>query len=216
MAAAVPRPAAGIVLAGGRSTRMGTPKAWLDWHGTPLLARTVRILGEAVDGPVVVVRAEGQELPALPAGVEVVDDPVPGLGPLPAIGVGLQVVGDRRPAAFVAAVDLPLLHPAFVAGVLDALGTDDDVALPVAHGHHQPLAAAYRCSLAGPIAELTAVGEGRPPSLFERCRVRRLTADVLRADPGVARADPGLASLTNVNTPDELAAARERSGVWRP
>jgi molybdopterin-guanine dinucleotide biosynthesis protein A len=191
---------------------MGTPKAWLDWHGTPLLCRTVRVLGDAVEGPVVVVRAAGQELPALPAGVEVVDDPVPGLGPLPAIGVGLRVVGGRYPAAFVAAVDLPLLHPAFVICVLDALGADDDVALPVAHGHHQPLAAAYRSSLAGPIAELTASGQGRPPSLFERCRVRRLTEDVLRADPGLADADPGLASLTNVNTPEELAAARTRSG----
>lgn len=214
MAAAVPRPAAGIVLAGGRSTRMGTPKAWLDWHGTPLLTRMLTVLGDAVDGPLVVVRAAGQELPPLPAAVEVVDDPVPDLGPLPAIGVGLAVTGTRRPAAFVAAVDLPLLHPAFVTCVVDALGPDDDVALPVAHGHHQPLAAAYRASLAGPIADLTAAGEGRPPSLFERCRVRRLPEDVLRADPGVARGDPGLTSLTNVNTPEEYAAAQEdRSGA---
>lgn len=210
MAAASSRPAAGIVLAGGRSSRMGTPKAWLDWHGTPLLARTVRVVGEAVDGPVVVVRAAGQELPALPAGVEVVDDPVPDLGPLPAIGVGLAAAGGRHPAAFVAAVDLPLLHPAFVTCVLDALGADDDVALPVAHGHHQPLAAAYRTSLAAAIAELTAAGLGRPPSLFDRCRVRRLTEDDLRADPSLALADPGLASLTNVNTPDEYASALAR------
>ena len=209
MAAAVPRPAAGIVLAGGRSTRMGTPKAWLDWRGTPLLARTVAVLGEAVGGPVVVVRAAGQELPTLPQAVEIVDDPVPDLGPLPAIGVGLAATGERRAAAFVAAVDLPLLHPAFVTCVLDALGQDDDVALPVAHGHHQPLAAAYRTSLSGAIADLTAAGQGRPPSLFARCRVHRLPEDVLRADPAVGRMDPGLASLTNVNTPEEYAAARD-------
>ncbi|MDQ4115597.1 MAG: molybdenum cofactor guanylyltransferase [Actinomycetota bacterium] len=211
MAAAVPRPAAGIVLAGGRSTRMGTPKAWLDWHGTPLLTRTAAVLGAAVDGPVVVVRAAGQELPSLPAGVEVVEDPVPGLGPLPAIGVGLEVVGDRRAAAFVAAVDLPLLHAAFVTCVLNGLGPDDDVALPVAHGHHQPLAAAYRTALSGRIAELTAIGEGRPPSLFERSRVRSLTEDELRADRDLARVDPGLASLTNVNTPEEYASALRRT-----
>ncbi len=155
-------------------------------------------------------RAAGQELPELPAGTEVVDDPVPDLGPLPAIGVGLEAAGGRRPAAFVAAVDLPLLHPAFVTCVLDALGADDDVALPVAHGHHQPLAAAYRTSLSAAIAELTAAGEGRPPSLFARCRVRRLTEDELRADPALALADPGLASLTNVNTPDEYASALAR------
>ncbi len=203
--------AAGIVLAGGQSSRMGAPKAWLDWHGTPLLARTVAVLADAVDGPLLVVRAAGQELPELPAGTEVVDDPVPDLGPLPAIGVGLAAVGDRRDAAFVAAVDLPLLCPAFVTCVLGALGTDDDVALPVAHGHHQPLAAAYRTALSGAIAELTADGEGRPPSLFARCRVQRLSEDVLRADPELARRDPGLESLTNVNTPDEYAAALARS-----
>lgn len=207
MAAAERRAGAGIVLAGGRSSRMGRSKAWLDWHGTPLLTRTATLLGAVVDGPLVVVRAAGQELPELPAGTDVIDDPVPGLGPLPAIGVGLAAVGERRDRAFVAAVDLPLLHPAFVARVLAGLGGADDVALPVAHGHHQPLAAAYRTSLAGPIAELTDRGEGRPPSLFARCRVRRLDEDALLADGELARHDPALASLTNVNTPDEYAAA---------
>ncbi|TCK24243.1 molybdenum cofactor guanylyltransferase [Pseudonocardia endophytica] len=211
MAATPSRPAAGIVLAGGRSSRMGTPKAWLDWHGTPLLARTVSVLGDAVDGPLVVVRAAAQDLPALADGVEVVDDPVPDLGPLPAIGVGLEAVGDTVDRAFVAAVDMPLLVPAFVTCVLDALGADDDVALPVAHGHHQPLAAVYRTSLTGLIRDLTATGDGRPPSLFDRCRVRHLTEDELRA--ALVTDDPGLASLTNVNTPEEYARARdERPG----
>lgn len=184
-------------------------KAWLDWHGTPLLAHTLAVLADAVDGPLVVVRAAGQELPDLPAGTEVVDDPVADLGPLPAIGVGLETVRDRCGSAFVAAVDLPLLRPAFVTCVLDALGADDDVALPVAHGHHQPLAAAYRTALSAAIVELTAAGEGRPPSLFARCRVRRLAEDELRADPGLARSDPGLMSLTNVNTPEEYAAVQD-------
>ena len=66
--------AAGIVLAGGRSTRMGSPKAALEWHGSTLLRRITGIVGRAVDGPVVVVRAPGQALPALPDGVEVVED----------------------------------------------------------------------------------------------------------------------------------------------
>src|ERR687897_869016 len=54
---------AAVVLAGGRSTRMGRPKATLDWHGSTLLRRAAGIVGRAVDGPVVVVRAAGQELP---------------------------------------------------------------------------------------------------------------------------------------------------------
>lgn len=199
------RPGAGIVLAGGRSSRMGTPKAHLDVHGVALLTRTVAVLARAVDGPLLVVRAAGQRLPRLPEGVEVLDDPVPGLGPLPAIGVGLAAVTGRA-AAFVVSTDLPLLHPAFAARVLDLL-TDHDVALPVAHGHHQPLAAAYRTGLAAEIAALTEAGEGRPPSLFARVDVHRIAEDGLAADPVLARLDPGLASLTNVNTPEEYAAA---------
>ncbi|MEA2226533.1 MAG: molybdenum cofactor guanylyltransferase [Solirubrobacteraceae bacterium] len=66
--------AAGIVLAGGRSSRMGSPKAALEWHGSTLLRRVVGIVGRGVDGPVVVVRAPGQELPPLPEGVEIVED----------------------------------------------------------------------------------------------------------------------------------------------
>ncbi|MFP5021249.1 molybdenum cofactor guanylyltransferase [Pseudonocardia phyllosphaerae] len=204
------RPGAAIVLAGGRSSRMGRPKADLDWHGVPLLTRTVAVLGRAVDGPLVVVRAAGQQLPPCPAWlagrVEVCDDPVPDLGPLPAIGVGLRAVGDRAEAAFVASVDLPLLHPAYAARVLDRI-EQHDVVLPKALGHRQPLAAAYRTTLAPVIADLTAAGEGRPPSLFARCDVRHLTEDELFADPVLSRLDPQLASLTNVNTPEEFAAA---------
>lgn len=189
---------------------MGTSKAWLEWHGGTLLHRTVTLLGRVLDGPLVVVRAAGQELPELPTGTEVLDDPVPDRGPLPAIGVGLGHVADRAPSAFVASVDLPLLHPAFVAAVLDALQLGHDVALPVAHGHHQPLAAAYRTSLAGLIGELVEAGVGRPPSLFERARVVRLDEAALRGDPCLAALDPELASLTNVNTPEEYAAVRAR------
>src|SRR5947208_4621260 len=85
----VPMRPAGIVLAGGRSTRMGTPKAWLEWHGTTLLDRVVRVVSRAVDGgPVVVVRAPGQDLPELPAGVLVVDDAAEGQGPLEGLAAG--------------------------------------------------------------------------------------------------------------------------------
>ncbi|MGH2712798.1 MAG: NTP transferase domain-containing protein, partial [Thermoleophilaceae bacterium] len=61
---------------------MGRPKAVLEWHGTTLLQRVVGIVGRVVDGPVVVVRAPGQELPSLPAGVVVATDAREGRGPL--------------------------------------------------------------------------------------------------------------------------------------
>ena len=56
---------AGVVLCGGRSSRMGRPKAWLPFGRELMLPRVVRLLGEAV-GPVAVVAAPGQDLPPLP------------------------------------------------------------------------------------------------------------------------------------------------------
>ncbi len=217
---------AGVVLAGGRSSRMGTPKAALEWHGSTLLYRTVALLGRTVGGPVVVVRAAGQELPPVPDGVGVVADPVPGLGPLQGIGAGLAAVAGSAEAAFVCSTDLPFLHPAFMRRVVGALDAQpdvaqsdvaqsdvaqSDVALPVARGYRQPLAAAYRTALAEPIAALLAVGKRQPGMLFARCRVAVLDDAALLADPDVARLDPGLESLTNVNEPAEYAAARARA-----
>ena len=57
---------------------MGAPKAALEWHGSTLLNRTVAIVARAANGPVVVVRAIGQELPDLPKDTIVVEDPRPG------------------------------------------------------------------------------------------------------------------------------------------
>ena len=242
--------AAGVVLAGGRSSRMGTPKACLEWHGSTLLYRTAALLMRTVTGPVVVVvGADGGgtwELPPLPPGVVIARDPAPGLGPLQGIAAGLAAVralgvasgaaggdaaggdaagGDAAGAAdraFVCATDMPFLHPAFVRAVLGAL--DGDVALPVARGHRQPLAAAYRVGLAPSVAALLDAGGRTPGELFARSRVTVLDDAALRADPAVARLDPELESLTNVNTPAEYAAARarppapvvvERTGVRR-
>jgi molybdenum cofactor guanylyltransferase len=202
--------AAGIVLAGGRSARMGTPKAALEWHGSTLLWRTAGILARATGGPVVVVRAPGQELPALPPGTEVVADPREGLGPLQGIAAGLAALSGRAEAAFVSSTDMPFLHPAFVRRVLRATAEGADVGLPVARGYQQPLAAAYRVALAPLAAGLVARQRLRPAFLFEACTVTRLDEAALRADPVLAALDPGLDSVVNVNEPADYQAARAR------
>jgi len=194
---------AGVVLAGGRSSRMGTPKAALEWHGSTLLRRTVGILARATGGPVVVVRAHGQELPDLPADVHIVDDPREGKGPVQGLAAGLGALAGH-------ATDMPFLHPAFVRRVLRAVHEGADVGLPIARGYPQPLAAAYRTSLA-PIAEQLVKEERlRPAFLFEQCQVTRLDEAALRDDPVLAALDPGLDSVVNVNEPDDYRTAREQ------
>ena len=198
---------------------MGTPKARLEWHGSTLLYRTVGIVARATSGPVVVVRASGQELPELPKGTEVVDDPRPGKGPVQGIAAGLAALAGRAEAAFIASTDLPFLHPAFIRrvlrvieiGVIEAEGdARADVALPVARGYPQPLAAAYRVSLAATAERLVKEDRLRPAFLFSECAVVRLDDATLTADPLIRALDPDLDSVVNVNTPDDYEQARAR------
>jgi len=204
--------AAGIVLAGGRSSRMGTSKASLEWHGSTLLRRVAGLVQRAVDGPVVVVSAPGQELPALPGGVEVIEDAREGRGPLQGLAAGLAAVGDRAVAAYVSSTDVPLLHPHFIRHVLAAFDDDVDVVLPIAGGFRHPLAAVYRVTLADAVERLIAEDRMKPAFLFDECRVRRLDDGALLADPALAALDPGLDSVLNLNEPADYEAARARPG----
>lgn len=189
---------------------MGTSKVALEWHGSTLLRRTTGVLARAVDGCVLVVRAPGQPLPELDPAVEVVEDPVEGLGPLQGLAAGLAAVAGRAEVAFVCSTDLPFLHPSFVRGVLAAVAEHIDVVLPEARGFPQPLAAAYRTTLAPLLGELVAAGRLRPALLFEQCRVTRLDDAALLADPVLAAHDPALDSVFNVNEPADYDTARQR------
>jgi molybdenum cofactor guanylyltransferase len=198
---------AGVVLAGGRSRRMGTSKAWLDWHGSTLLERVVAVVERGVDGPVVVVSAIGQQLPALPANVRVVEDAREDLGPLQGIATGLEALSGVAEVAFVSSTDAALLHPAFCRRVLAGLTPEVDAVVPEARGHRQPLAAVYRVELAGLIDDLIERGMARPGFLYERSATRFVDDAWLLEDPELAAVDPELASLENLNDPEAYAHA---------
>jgi molybdopterin-guanine dinucleotide biosynthesis protein A len=182
--------AAAIVLAGGLSSRMGEPKALLDWHGAPLVHHVAGVLA-GVCRPVIVVAAAGQHVP-VPEGVEIAVDAAPERGPLEGVAAGIRALAGRSQEVFLAAVDLPLLQPAFVTHMLAAL-PGFDAAVAVADGRDQPLAAAYDVRLLERAGVLLAAGEARVTALLEHGRVRRLT--------GAELAEPD--SLRNVNTQAE-------------
>jgi molybdopterin-guanine dinucleotide biosynthesis protein A len=144
----------------------------------------------------------------------VVDDPREGKGTVQGIAAGLAAVGVLEPhaeTAFVSSTDLPFLHPAFVRLVLRVLGEERaDVALPVARGYPQPLAAGYRTSLAATAERLVSEGRLRPAFLFDECAVTRLDDARLRQDALLAAVDPDLDSILNVNQPADYLAARAR------
>jgi molybdenum cofactor guanylyltransferase len=200
----------GIVLAGGQSSRMGRPKASLEWHGSTLLRRIAGLVARSVDGPIVIVRSAGQTLPRLPDGFEVVADDHARRGPLEGLAAGLRALSGRADAAYVSSTDVPFLHTSFVGAVVGGLGGGDEICVPVVGRGWQPLAAAYRTSVIGTIEDLLAADERRVSGLLDRCRVKRIGAADLLENPAVARWDPELESVVNVNDPAAYVAARAR------
>ncbi|MGD2110382.1 MAG: NTP transferase domain-containing protein, partial [Phycisphaerae bacterium] len=131
----------GIVLCGGQSRRMGTPKAWLSFGSEFLLCRVVRIVSEVVS-PVVVVGRKGQDLPPLPSDVQTLHDRIADSGPLAGIDVGFEALTDRCSAAFVTSCDHPLLTASVVMRMVDWLGDAPGV-VPSHENRLYPLTAVY-------------------------------------------------------------------------
>lgn len=206
---------AGIVLAGGRSARMGQPKTDLPWNGEFLVALVLRTIASAVDGPVVLVRAPGQALPALSVEIEIVEDARPDRGPLEGMAAGLRAVRGRAAIAFVSAADVPFLVPEFVSRSLRSLEGDADAVVPVVAGQSYPLSAAYRVDVLANVESRLARDELRMRSLLDDLSVRWLDERMLLADPGLRAADPGLDSLRNVNTPAEYEEALAYANATR-
>jgi len=199
---------AGIVLCGGRSSRMGRSKAWLPFGKETLLQHIVRVLQEAVH-PVIVVASPSQELPPLPGGAFVVYDQVENRGPLAGLAAGLAGLPAHAGAAYVSGCDVPLLTPAFVRCVVGLLDGFDAAApctrCPVEAVSQQeallqPLAAVYRREVLPIALGLLRSNNSSLAALLNTLNVRRITAAELEA------VDPNLTSLWNVNTPEDYAA----------
>lgn len=194
----------GIILCGGKSSRMGRSKAWLPFGPEVMLQRVVRIVGSVVD-PVVVVAAAGQALPELPARVLIARDEFEALGPLAGLAAGLGALRGKVEAAYASGCDTPLLRPEFIRKMIDSLD-DADAVVPREGKLHHPLAAVYRTKLEPEVRALLAAGQLRPFFLWERVRTREIDVAELR------ECDPRLDSLRNTNTPEEYAVALEDAG----
>lgn len=196
--------AAGIVLCGGKSTRMGTSKALLPFGRETMLQRVVRILGEVV-APIVVVAAVNQELPALPPGVTVARDEHEGRGPLEGLRSGLKALPADVDAAYITSCDVPLLVPGFVRRMIE-LADGYDVAVMEIDGFTHPLSAVYRRATLPRVESLLADNRLRPVFLFDAVKTRRVHADEMTADPD-------LRTLRNLNTREDYERALREAGL---
>src|SRR5690349_11709108 len=160
----------GVVLCGGKSSRMGSAKADLPFGPETMLGRVVRLLGDVVR-PIVVVAAEGQVLPPLPSDVILAHDRQPERGPLEGIAAGLAALPPNVEAAYVTGCDVPLLVGDFVREMIRRLDEGDssqyDIAVPRDGEFYHPLAAVYRVSVGPQVERLLIENRLRPVYLFE-------------------------------------------------
>ena len=196
-----------VILAGGKSSRMGQPKAWLDFGGVPLLQRIIDRL-EPSFSHFLVVAALGQELPPIASSghpTRVVYDEQPGEGPMGGLVVGLREIPACRSMALVLTCDVPFVNPAVTEYLVEALD-GYEVAVPEWQGRLNPLQAAYRRTCQPILAELFAAGRRRPVDLFDRVRTRTVTEDEIRF------LDPDGLTFFNMNSPEDYETALEIAG----
>ncbi|MDR0633798.1 MAG: molybdenum cofactor guanylyltransferase [Azoarcus sp.] len=184
-----------LILAGGDSRRMGRDKTALPLGGQSLLQRTLALMRTLFPAVLVSVRQPRADIDA-----PQVRDEIPSAGPLAGLCAGLREAG--TPWVFAVAADMPYLRPEVIAYLAAQRGGHQAV-VPVVAGHPQSLSAFYAAS-ALPALQATLTGAGR-----HALRTTLAALDVDYVDERRLRElDPTLQSFTDLDTPQDLAAAR--------
>jgi molybdopterin-guanine dinucleotide biosynthesis protein A/molybdopterin converting factor small subunit len=191
--------ATAVILTGGKSSRMGRPKALLPFNGEPLIAHILRAL-KPLFAEAIVVAASEQELPPLPA--TVVRDEIPYQGPVGGIYYGLRAAGGEF--CFVTSCDAAFINLNLVSHLLSQI-PNYDVVVPYWDKRFQPLHAVYRRSVLPLLKEQLDRSELRPIFLYDKVRTCKIDEAEIR------RLDPDGLSFLNMNTPRDYQTAL---AVW--
>jgi molybdopterin-guanine dinucleotide biosynthesis protein A len=184
----------GVVLAGGRSLRMGRPKQEIQLAGSSLATRAAQAL-RPLCGSVLISIAAGRSNPA--PGYEVVEDEAPsGRGPLAGIRSAFGATGNAD--LLVLACDYPRIGSHLLQAILEAAAPADDLVMPTdPRGRDHPLVALWRRTTEPYVREALAHGQLKVRGLFPDLSVKRLRP----ADLGAFELDWFLA---NANSPSDL------------
>jgi molybdopterin-guanine dinucleotide biosynthesis protein MobB len=202
-----PQPPLGVILAGGASTRFGSPKALAIVGGRRIVDRVRDALEAAV--PEVVVSANDPGLFA-ELGLPMRLDDVPGLGALGGIHTALRWAAETGcSGALVVACDMPWVSTPLLRMIVQrAASTEADAVVPESGGRRgmEPLCAWYSIRCLPRIERMMAEGERR----VHRLLIGGVDAEVIPLAEVRRIGDPDLLFL-NVNTVDDLRLAEERS-----
>ncbi len=191
----------GVVLAGGRSRRLGRDKAVELVGGEPLISRVIGRMSEVANEIVVVVSGdEGASQLPLPQDATVVVDAYPDKGSLGGIFSGLRA--GRSDWAMVVACDMPFVNVALLKHILDQ--TDEcDAVVPMLDGRPEPIHAAYSKVCLPAIEKKILADDLKIAGFFEDVRVKFVP------EREVDSFDPDHLSFFNINTEQDLQRAAE-------
>ena len=197
--------ATAIILTGGKSSRMGRPKALLPFDGRTMIEHIAQTFSRLFS-EIVIVASPDQELPSLSA--TLVRDEISYQGPAAGIYYGLRAAS--QDVAFVISCDVPFINLSFVSYLMSQI-PDYEVVVPYWDGRYQPLHAVHRRSVWPLLQKQLEGGDHRPISLYKMVRTREIHEDEIR------RFDPEGLSFLNMNTWEEYNAAlirwQERAGA---
>ena len=185
----------GVILSGGKNTRMGENKAFLKVGGERLIDRTVRIFRELFE-QVIIVTVSPLDYLDQPAAI--VTDILPDKRALGGIYTGLFYSLDEH--AFVAACDMPFLNPDFIRYML-SLAPGHDIVVPEMPEGLQPLHAVYSRRCLPVIRGLLERDRLKITGFYPGHRFVRVPAET------ICGFDPEGRMFLNLNTPEDLRAA---------
>lgn len=182
---------AGVILAGGESSRMGRNKALLEVNGERMIETAYRRMAELFD-EVLLVTNTPESYDFIPC--RKIADIHPGMGPLGGIHAALSSSVAER--AFVIACDMPGLNPRLIRELCGIEG-GGDVVIPETPGGLEPLHAVYSKSCLPKMEQMLFAGERRILSFFDLAQVRLVPRG------RIAALDPEYASFRNINTQED-------------
>ena len=181
-----------FILAGGRSRRMGTDKAFLSYRDEPLIHCPIRICQSFTSD----VRIIGEPARYACFGLPVIPDSGESLGPLSGIHTALQHSPTRFSA--IAACDMPFMSPEFFRLMLRKLPGPDAVVMRFNDGAVEPLCGIYSSACLAAAEHNLANGKLKITDLLSQVAVEYIGEEELH-EHGLSRK-----IFTNVNTPDDL------------
>ncbi len=193
-------PYPGLILAGGRSRRMGRDKALLPLGSETVLQRVHKVFAGMCCRTVLVMGRASDWSPQVSFD-RVVRDQHADYGPLEGLRVGLQSLSEYE-MVLVGTCDAPLVVPQVYRAMVDRLERQDqwDAAVPVVRGQSYPLTAVYRTSVIERVSQMVDQQQLRVKDLLSSIQLRAISEAELRV------LDPTLQTLRNINTQEEYAS----------